>query len=662
MSAQTVAKDRMPDSGVGLDGRRRILIVDDDRDFAEALEDLLVSHGYDVVTAHSPATALETEADFAPDVALIDVRLGQSSGMDLVEAIKDRRPDIVCIMVTAYANVETAVDAMRHGADDYLRKPVETAELFATLERGFATRQLLQDKRVAEDKLSASEERFRGMVENSPAAIFLKDLEGRYRLVNRRFEEWYGVSAADAVGRTSYDVYPKAYADSYTALDREVLETGQSREQELDAPFADGSVHRIIVNKFPVFGTDGQVIGLGSVNTDVTEQRAAEAQLRQAQKMEAVGRLTGGVAHDFNNLLAVILGNLEILDEELQGDGNLHDLISAAVRAATRGGELTHRLLAFSRRQPLSPVVTDLNRHVMEMSDLLRRTLGETIKVEIALGADLRRTRADPAELEAALINLAFNARDAMPGGGTLTIETADADLDETYAAAHEEVTAGPYLMLSISDCGHGMAPEVRAQAIDPFFTTKEVGEGSGLGLSMVYGFVKQSGGHVEIESEPGQGTTVRLYFPECDEEEAPSVKPEPGDATPKGVGESILVVEDDPDLRELAESIISGLGYQVRAVANAVAALGALGERPDIDLLFTDVVLPGGTSGAELARQAQVRCPTLKVVYTSGYPENVIEAGGELDEDVVLIAKPYRKAILARQLRWTLDGNGGSA
>jgi PAS domain S-box-containing protein len=376
MSAQTVAKDRMPDSGVGLDGRRRLLIVDDDRDFAEALEDLLVSHGYDVVTAHSPATALETEADFAPDVALIDVRLGQSSGMDLVEAIKDRRPDIVCIMVTAYANVETAVDAMRHGADDYLRKPVETAELFATLERGFATRQLLQDKRVAEDKLSASEERFRGMVENSPAAIFLKDLEGRYRLVNRRFEEWYGVSAADAVGRTSYDVYPKAYADSYTALDREVLETGQSREQELDAPFADGSVHRIIVNKFPVFGTDGQVIGLGSVNTDVTEQRAAEAQLRQAQKMEAVGRLTGGVAHDFNNLLAVILGNLEILDEELQGDGNLHDLISAAVRAATRGGELTHRLLAFSRRQPLSPVVTDLNRHVMEMSDLLRRTLG----------------------------------------------------------------------------------------------------------------------------------------------------------------------------------------------------------------------------------------------------------------------------------------------
>jgi PAS domain S-box-containing protein len=565
-------------------------------------------------------------------------------------------------MVTAYANVETAVDAMRHGADDYLRKPVGTAELLATLERGFATRQLLRDKRAAEDELSASEERFRSMVENSPAAIFLKDLDGRFRLANRRFQEWYGIAPAEVVGRTSYDIYPKAYAETYTNLDREVLETGQPREHELDVPFADGSVHRVIVTKFPVFGSDGQVIGVGTINTDVTGQRAAEAQLRQAQKMEAVGRLTGGVAHDFNNLLAVILGNLEILDDELQGDGTLHDLISTAMRAATRGGELTHRLLAFSRRQPLSPVVTDLNRHIMEMSDLLRRTLGETIEVEIALGTDLRCTKADPAELEAALINLAFNARDAMPGGGTLTIETADADLDETYAAANEEVTAGPYLVLSISDSGHGMAPEVRAQAIDPFFTTKEVGEGSGLGLSMVYGFIKQSGGHIEIESDPGQGTTVRLYFPECNEEETPTVKPDPGDAMPKGDGEYILVVEDDPDLRDLTESIIAGLGYQVHAVADSDAALAALDERPDIDLLFTDVVLPGGTSGAELAKQAQALCPALKVVYTSGYPEDVIDAGGELDEDVVLIAKPYRKAVLARQIRWTLDGNGGTA
>ncbi|MDB5377655.1 MAG: multi-sensor hybrid histidine kinase [Rubritepida sp.] len=378
--------------------------------------------------------------------------------------------------------------------------------------------------------------------------------------------------------------------------------------------------------------------------------------LSQAQKMEAVGQLTGGIAHDFNNLLTVILGNAEFLVDDLADRPESRELALSMVMAAERGAELTRSLLAFARRQPLAPKAVDTNRLVLGMQGLLRRTLGEHIECRIVLNPGLWPAMVDSAQLESATLNLALNARDAMPSGGVLTIETSCTHLDAAYADQHPEVQAGDYVMVAVSDSGTGMAPEILAQAFEPFFTTKEVGKGTGLGLSMVYGFVRQTGGHITLYSECGEGTTVKLYLPRADALPAGAEPTRPAPAI--GAGEVVLAVEDNDLVRSHVTGELKALGYTVLSAASGAEALHIVHDRERrIDLLFTDVVMPGGLSGPDLARLALEVRPGLKLLYTSGYTENAVVHNGRLNPGAQLLTKPYRRQELARTLREVLEG-----
>ncbi len=384
----------------------------------------------------------------------------------------------------------------------------------------------------------------------------------------------------------------------------------------------------------------------------IAQRESVEGALRQAQKMEAMGQLTGGIAHDFNNLLQVILGNLELLQRrKLVADDEANRMVASAVRGAERAATLTQRLLAFARRQPLDPRPLDVNKLVQGMSDLLHRSLGEAIRVETVLAGGIWRVAVDANQLENALLNLAVNARDAMAGTGKLTIETANVHLDEPYAQANE-VRPGQYVMIAVSDSGSGMTPEVTAKAFEPFFTTKDVGKGSGLGLSQVYGFIKQSEGHAKIYSEPGDGTTVKLYLPRLAGAASGERVAAGAPALPAGREDRrILVVEDDEDVRTHAVTMLKELGYTVLEAADAESALRLFDAHPDVRLLFTDVGLPGGRNGRELADALRRRNPELAVLFTTGYARNAIVHHGRLDPGVDLITKPFTFAALANKV-----------
>jgi signal transduction histidine kinase/ActR/RegA family two-component response regulator len=437
-----------------------------------------------------------------------------------------------------------------------------------------------------------------------------------------------------------------------------VLNSQKVVGEEIEVPFADGKLHAVLVTKFPVLGATGRPTGVGTIATDVTDSRRAEEQLRQSQKTEALGQLTGGVAHDFNNLLAVISGNLDLMKDDLEGDPDLAELLEDALSSAQSGAELTHRLLAFGRRQTLHPQATDAGELVMGMSRMLERTLGETIETRWVLNEGLWPVEVDRNQLETSLLNLVINARDAMAEGGVLTIETANATLDRGAALAQDAAVPGDYVVVSVTDTGTGMAPEIVEKAIQPFFTTKDVGHGSGLGLSMVYGFVKQSGGHLDISSSAGQGTAVRLYLPKAETNAREGETQAPGPAATDGSGERILVVEDKADVRRLATRILTRLGYEVLEAADGKSALESLAAGPKVDLLFTDVVLPGRISGADLAKEAQARHPELKVLYTSGYANNAALEYGSSRDEVRFIKKPFAKEGLARMVRRALEGS----
>jgi signal transduction histidine kinase/ActR/RegA family two-component response regulator len=394
---------------------------------------------------------------------------------------------------------------------------------------------------------------------------------------------------------------------------------------------------------------------------EMDAREKAEAQLRQAQKMDALGQLTGGVAHDFNNMLAIIVGNLDILLRRLgPQDDRIRETALSALGGANRAAALTQRLLAFSRLQPLDPKPTDVNKCVGEMSELLRRTLGETILVEAVLAGGLWRALIDCPQLESAILNLAVNARDAMPGGGRLTLETSNAALDQAYADDNIEVIPGQYVLVAVTDTGQGMSPEVMTRAFDPFFTTKGVGEGTGLGLSQVHGFLKQSRGHIKIYSEAGVGTTVKLYLPRDVSGRLAEEPPRDLDTRPIEQRFAVLVVEDDADVRQLAAATLRELGYKVLEADSAAVALERLEANPGIDVLLTDVVMPV-TDGRKLADAALPRWPHLRVLYMTGYTRNAIVHNGVLDPGARLISKPFTIEQLDRELRLILSDKLGA-
>ncbi|MCC5810415.1 MAG: PAS domain S-box protein [Ectothiorhodospiraceae bacterium] len=490
------------------------------------------------------------------------------------------------------------------------------------------------------------------LLDKARDAIIVLGVDQRIHYWNTGAERLYGWSRQEAVGRPLRDLLHERSTGFVTAFS-EVLEQGEwygeiaQRTREGNTVMVEG--HWTLVTD-----AAGEPDAVLVINTDISRRLALESQLRQSQRLESVGQLTGGVAHDFNNLLTVILGNADMLVEELP-EGSLQQRLAGLMRdAAQRGAELTNRLLAFARRQALEPRAVNVNSLLTDLDGLLRRTLDESIRMETVCAPELSKAFVDPAQLEAALLNLALNARDAMPGGGRLTIETDEVELAQDYTSQHADVSPGRYVLVAVSDTGIGMQPDLLARAFDPFFTTKDKGRGSGLGLSMVYGFVKQSRGHVKIYSEPGVGTTVKLYLPRAGHD-APLHQQEAGPSDVPTGSELVLLVEDDDLVRVHAETLLLGLGYRVLTADGGEQALEVIRYREDIDLLFTDVVMPGAMGGPELVAEARRLRPGLRVLYTSGYTENAIVHHGRLDAGVQLLQKPYRRLDLARKVREAL-------
>lgn len=523
----------------------------------------------------------------------------------------------------------------------------------------------LPERMHRDDELRFSEERFRILVAGvRDYAIFMLNPQGNITSWNIGAERIKGYSSEEIIGKHFSIFYTDE--DQKANVPRHALQTAlRDGKYEAEAWRVRKGGERFFASVVidPLRDPSGKLIGFAKITRDVTERRQqqlaleeAKLALAQSQKMEALGQLSGGIAHDFNNLLHVIRNAAEVLDRRLpQLDPDLRSMFEMIKRNADRGASMTKRLLAFSRRQPLEPQPVDPNKLVQGMGALLKSALGETIDLEVFCGSDVWIVSADPNQLETALLNLAVNARDAMPKGGKLTIETTNASLDERYAATDSDVKVGQYALISVSDTGIGMSSEVIARAFEPFFTTKDIGQGTGLGLSQVYGFVKQSGGHVKIYSEFSHGATVKLYLPRLGMPALSDPQQSVRAAPAERATETILVVEDEEEVRTLTAAILRELGYRVLMAGDAESALAVLDKEKGIDLLLTDVGLPK-INGRKLADDARQRSPALKVLFTTGYARSAIFHDGRLDPGVELIVKPFTQPNLATKIRAILD------
>ena len=672
--------------------RPKILLADDNADMRAYVARLL-SVRHDVEAVADGQAALDAALERRPDLILTDIMMPRLDGFGLIKAIRDNESlrDLPIIVLSARAGEEASIEGLAAGADDYLIKPFSARELMARVEaaltlarlRGETNEVIRETSERLQAALAASGtgtfrwtfsdnglvwddelyrlfdieagqnltlEKFIALVHPEDRAAVRKrceqcvsqgvDFEMEYRVtLQDGSERWLldkGVTFKDAAGRPQYmtgacvDISERKRAElALRSLNETLEERVAERTAELDA------AHQRILE-------------------EIREREAISEQLRQAQKMEAIGKLTGGVAHDFNNLLQVISGNLQLLSRDCAGNERVERRIQNALTGVSRGSKLASQLLAFGRRQPLEPKVVNLGRYLRGLDEMLRRALGEEIELETIAGGGLWNACVDVAQLENAILNLAINARDAMKGYGKLTIEAGNAWLDDQYAARHPDVIPGQYVMIAVSDTGSGIAPDIIDQVFEPFFTTKPEGEGTGLGLSMVYGFVKQSGGHAKIYSEPGHGTTVRLYLPRTRQGEDIVIPTEAGPIA--GGTETILVVEDDEAVRSTVVDMLTDLGYRVLKAKDALSALVVIESGIPMDLLFTDVVMPGPLRSTELAKKARDRLPGIAILFTSGYTDNAIVHGGRLDEGTHLLSKPYTREALARKVRQLLS------
>ena len=514
----------------------------------------------------------------------------------------------------------------------------------------------LTERERVERELRESAARLRAVVDTAVDGVILIDSDGVILKFNPACERLFKYEADEVLGQNVRMLMPEPYRSGHDGYIRNFIATGDKKiigiGREVLGRRKDGTTFPMDLSVGEA-KQDGSSTFVGMIH-DLSDRKRTEAQLIQAQKMEAVGQLSGGIAHDFNNLLTVIVGNAEYLAEQLVPRSDLKRLADDICSAGERGAELTQRLLAFSRKQLLRPVETECHKLVESMYKLLRRTLREDIEIVSQADATLWHAFADPVQVESAILNLALNAQDAMASGGRLTISAANASLDAGDHNVHPDVAAGEYVVIAVTDTGSGMPKQVLERAFEPFFTTKEVGKGSGLGLSMVYGFVKQSNGHVTIYSEPGLGTTVRIYLPAVLRRSQGVPLAVERDEAQSG-SEIVLVVEDDPFVRSYAVMSLESLGYKVLSAIDGKEALQALGAAPHVDLLFTDVVMPGGVNGWELAGLARKEKPELRVLLTSGYALETLAANGHVRQGALILEKPYRKAELARLVREAL-------
>jgi PAS domain S-box-containing protein len=620
--------------------RERILVVDDNADMRNYIVGLLGQH-WTIDAATDGKAALALVQTVVPDLVLSDVMMPHMDGFGLLHALRasPSTRHIPFILLSARAGEEAVVEGLDTGADDYLPKPFSARELLARV------RAHLEAGRARTSALRASEMRFRRLAESGIIGITISDTSGRILEANDAFVRMVRCSREELLaGEVVWELLAPSRPD-----------TAGTRAWEGEYRCKDGRSIPALIAIAPLEHGENIAIAL-----DLSDRKRLEAQFRQAQKMEAVGRLAGGIAHDFNNMLSIILSYSELIAMELEPDEPLRADVEEIRKAGLRAADLTRQLLAFSRQQVLELKVLSLNSRVAEMEKMLGRLLGADVALTFLLEPRLWNIEADPGQIEQILMNLAVNARDAMPEGGKLTIQTANVTLDEDYAAIHAEVLPGSYVMLAVSDTGIGMNAETQARLFEPFFTTKEKGKGTGLGLATVFGIVKQSGGHIWIYSEPGKGATFKLYFPRASGvETSPSERP-PSESL-RG-DETILLVEDDAQVRSLARTVLRRSGYVVLEAANGGEALLLCEQHgARIDLLLTDVVLPL-MSGRQIAERLKALRPEMKVLFMSGYTDDAILQHGILDSGVTYLQKPITPASLTRKVRDALDrktGNG---
>ena len=603
--------------------------------------------------------------DFQPAVVLSDYNLPQFSGPQALRLLKETGSSAPFILVTGSLTEEVAVSCMKDGAHDYILKTSLT-RLPSAVQSALEKIRAIEEKERAEVALRKSEEQYRLIAENTSDLICMIDINGTFTYVSPSHRDVLGYSPESLLGQSCFGLtHPDDMSDSAAELLRSAaLPRSDNREIRIRHKNGDWKEFETLGNWiYDSAGNPQQGIW---ISRDITERKRAEKtlresqeklrqseeQLRMSQKLEAVGQLAGGVAHDFNNLLTVIRGYSELVLNRLNDNDDNRPKIEEIKRAADRASTLTHQLLAFSRKQVLQPKLFDLNHLVTDMSKMLRRLIGENIEMTTIIGQEAP-INADPGQIEQVLMNLVVNARDAMPQGGRLTVETSRVEFDEAYADAHFSVQPGSYVMLAVSDTGSGMDAETRKHIFEPFFTTKEQGKGTGLGLSTVYGIVKQSGGNIWLYSEPGQGAVFKVYLPVAENEVQPTVTPDRVEL-PRGT-ETILIVEDEPQIRNLAIDCLTHYGYDVLSTSNGLEALKLIEslERP-VDLILTDVVMPK-MSGRELAERVAVLQPSAKVLFMSGYTNDSVVNHGILDGAAWFIQKPFTLESLVRRVREVL-------
>ena len=631
----------------------RVLMLEDDPNDVELIRWELnrLTPIPNILHVRSEQAFVTALTDFAPDVILCDHNIPAFDGRMALEKAQQLKPETPFILVTGSLNEETAVSYLKSGAADYILKD-------RLVRLGPAMLEALERARERET-LRRHERLLHLIIDANPNLIFVKDWDGRFVLANQALAEIYGTTVKGVLGKTDADFNPNAEEVAHFLRDdRDVMSSGNPKfvsEEPVTNPETK-QTRWFQTIKMPLRLPGEYSVTLLGVATEITERKELEQQLLQSQKMEAVGQLAGGVAHDFNNILTAIVGYADLLAAELRGDSRQLEDVEEIRKAARRAAALTRQLLSFSRKEVLDPKIIDVNDVVMNLDKMLRSLISENIELKTMLADDVDAARVDPNQLEQVVMNLAINARDAMPEGGTLTVETANATLDDDYASRHVSVIPGDYVMIAVTDTGCGMSEEIKARIFEPFFTTKPAGRGTGLGLSTVYGIVKQSGGNIWLYSEPGKGTTFKIYLPAIEALPEDIGKAAPVEVTRRGKG-TVLLVEDDEQLRRLTHRALAAQGYEVLEADRGRAALdGARRHQGTIELLLTDIVMPD-TNGRKLADTLRAARPGLKVLYMSGYPDRAIVNNGMLEPGDAYIAKPFTTEAITRKVRELLEG-----